>query len=337
MATPIMDERSEVHRVSISPCESDLLLVKNRHYVSWRGCVFGATGMIERFAVAEISTHSLTFAQDLAAYVDEDIGGIGIWEFKLGIGPDGEAIDSFLASGLRATLAVPQVWSILPNPVLPEPTEPSDRIDMICSSARRLAAFDPVAIGVQTGGTSGVTRTKARTVIVQGLRQLCRTAAGLHPRGFDIAIEPVHHGLGDEWSAISSLTDAVELIDDVGEPNLKIVLDSWHMADDPELRDGLDRYVRKIALVQVADRKAANGDWRDRTLPGDGMIDFSSLVRALDRLGYRGWFELEISSDDGSGDNEVPGSPPRERPTDVLHRAQTWFRHLYQATSLPNR
>ena len=38
---------------------------------------------------------------------------------------------------------------------------------------------------------------------------------------------------------------------------------------------------------------------RDRVFPGDGTADVAGILGAVDAGGYRGWYELEILSDDG--------------------------------------
>ncbi len=57
-----------------------------------------------KFSVSEVTTYHLTFQEDLAVYREAGAGGVGIWEFKLPEGRDGESLDQLRASGLQATL-----------------------------------------------------------------------------------------------------------------------------------------------------------------------------------------------------------------------------------------
>lgn len=291
--------------------------------------------MIEKFSTAQITTPNLDFTQALRAYVEAGIGGIGIWEEQLGQGPDNDAIKRFIASGLKCTLGVPRVWSILPNQWVSEPADPIERIKEMCASVRRLASFDPVAIGVQTGPIGDRDEGEAWELIETGLRRLARTAAGLHPRGLNIAVEPVHPKLRKDWSPVTSLAQAVELVGRVGEPNLKIVLDVWHLADDLELHT-LGRYLDDIALIQIADRIAPDDSWRERRLPGEGNIDLLALIRELYESGYLGWYELEIVSDDGRLDKAVIQSLWDRPHNELLTTARKRFRDLHhEATGIP--
>ena len=288
--------------------------------------------MIEQFSVAEVSTPQLTFAEDLAICVDAEVGGIGISESKLGHGGDAGALAEFLACGLRATLAVPREHCILPGPQSAGPNDPAERIAMMCASVRRLAAFDPVAIGIQAGQTGTRGPAEARALIVHALRALGRTAASLHPRGFQVALEPVSPHWASRGWMVTSLADAAELIDEAAEPNLKIVLDTWHLGCPP-MQD-LKQFSDLIVLVQVADRQAGALAGNERVLPGRGDIDFARLVRALAGLGYRGWYELEVPPPGGAADG---GQAARLRAAaEVTKAAQQYFRALYQsATAVP--
>ena len=291
--------------------------------------------MIEKFSIAQITTPNLDFTQALRAYVEAGIGGIGIWEELLGQGPYNDAIKLFIASGLKCTMGVPRVWSILPNQWVPEPAEPIERIEEMCAGVRRLASFDPIVIGVQTGPIGDRDEGEARELIETGLRRLARTAAALHPRGLNIAIEPVHPKLRNDWSPVTSLAQAIELLGRVGEPNLKIVLDVWHLADDLELHT-LGPYLGDIALVQVADRVAPVDSWRERRLPGEGNINLQALIRELYEAGYMGWYELEIVSDNGRLDKAEIRSRWEWPHNELLTSARNRFREMHrEATGFP--
>lgn len=284
--------------------------------------------MIEQFGVAETCTPELSFAEDLAACIDAEVGGIGISESKLPDGSDAQTLADFFTSGLRATLAVPVVHSVLPAPGSPEPADPAARIEMMCASVRRLAAFDPAAVGIQAGPAGSRSPAEARAHVVHALRVLSRTAAVLHPRGIPVALEPVAPGsAGDGWT-VTSLAEAAQLIDEAGEPNIKIVFDSWHLAGCPA--GELGRYVDRIAVVQLADRETGEHAGRDRLLPGHGSTDLGALVAVLTRLGYRGWYELEAPA--GGGAPAAAGAPAgRETVVSAVRAVRQQFRSLYRS------
>jgi sugar phosphate isomerase/epimerase len=281
--------------------------------------------LIEQFGVAASSMPSLTFEQDLDVVVAAEVGGIGIDESKLGAGPDADRLAQFYESGLRATSAVPTLQSILPvaDPFsVVSDADLAERLGKMCSSVRRLAAFDPVAISVQAGPLCGRSPEEFRALVVHGLRTLARTAAKLHPRPFQIALEPV----APEWAAhgwpVTSLSEAAELIDETGEPNVRIVLDTWHQASATARE--IAQFTDRIVLVQIAERgrrvphppgsASANRHAMDAARSG-----CAAVVKALFEAGYRGWYEMDAPV----------GSNPRSI-TSALAQARSFFREFYR-------
>ena len=104
-----------------------------------------------RISVSQVSTLAASFADDVRTYAAAGLDGIGVWELKLGDGPDDEAVAIVKESGLGSASAVPAVPSINPLPLLPGPDNPRERTDAILASLNRLAAFEPAAVVAITG------------------------------------------------------------------------------------------------------------------------------------------------------------------------------------------
>jgi sugar phosphate isomerase/epimerase len=133
-----------------------------------------------RISVSQVSTLTADFADDVRTYADAGLDAIGIWEMKLGDGPDDDALRVFRESGLGCSTAVPEVPSIHPLPLLPGPPTPRERVDAILRSLQRLAAFEPAAVACVTGPGE-------RETVICGLREIVREAERL---GLKIALEP---------------------------------------------------------------------------------------------------------------------------------------------------
>jgi sugar phosphate isomerase/epimerase len=271
-------------------------------------------GLIESFSVAACCLPDHGFSEGIQACIEAEVGGLGVFESKLD-GSDADLLYEFLESGLRATLAVPTLWSVFPAPGAPGPTNLDERIELLCASVRRLAMFDPVAIGIHTGPVTG---PDGYTALIGGLRRIARAATFLHPSPVNIAIEPVGPGLGKQHWPIVTWDDALRIIEEVDDTNLRVVLDTAHLGDVSayDIADHLEQ----VALVQVADLPDPQGGWADRLPPGDGPMDFAAVVRSMYDLGYRGWYELEL----------WPSSPmARADAARVLPRARETIRALH--------
>ena len=155
------------------------------------------------FSISETTTYPATYEEDLAAYKAAGVDGIGIWEFKLPKGEDARSVEALRASGLTATICVPEVPCIVPDAYFREPRDPKERRKALCASIRRFAAFNPVGVMVLSGAP-GDDPAQDRRTIVEGLKAAADTAgeAGValgfevHPQGRRLAhLDPA----GDAW------------------------------------------------------------------------------------------------------------------------------------------
>ena len=274
------------------------------------------------FSISQITTLGATFEADLRAYAAAGVDGIGIWEIKLPEGGDEQAHEQLDASGLGRAAAVPAVPSILPLPLMEGPTDPRERIDAICASVHRLARFEPSSVVCLTGPGDD------RDTVVEGLRTIGDEAARA---GVRIGLEPINRVGGEDWTSISSLQEAAELLDDADRPALGIQFDSWHVWNTPELVDEIERHAHRFVGVHIADWRDPTRGWADRVLPGDGVADLPALLRTLERAGWDGFYDLEIFSDNGTFGNAWPGSLWDVPEEELARRGKEAFERAWSA------
>jgi sugar phosphate isomerase/epimerase len=279
-----------------------------------------STGL-PRFSISQVSTLAAGFADDVRTYAEGGVDAIGIWEMKLGDGPDDEALEVLRASGLGSATAVPQVPSILPLPLLPGPDDPRERIDAIVASIERLARFEPSGIVCLTGPGDD------RGTIVDGLTEIAREA---ERRGVRMALEPFQRAGSENWSHVNTLTDAVALLDEVGSPALGIQFDVWHLWSTPDLHDEIAEFADRFVGVHVNDWREPTRGWADRVLPGDGRADVPSILASLERAGWDGYYDLEIFSDNGAFGDAYPDSLWDVEPAELVHRSRESFIRCWQ-------
>jgi len=266
---------------------------------------------VPRFSISQVSTLGASFAADLAAYAEAGIDGIGIWEIKLA----DDSLGRFEQSGLGSATAVPEVPSIHPLPLLPGPDEPRERIDSILRSLHRLAPFKPSCVVCLTGPGD-------RATVIEGLREVGAEAARLNLR---IALEPFQREGIENWSIVNTLTEAVELLDEIGSDAIGIQFDTWHLWNTPDLLDEIAEHAGRLVGVHVNDWRDPTRGWADRVLPGDGVIDLSTILGALDRAGWTGFYDLEIFSDNGAFGTVYDDSLWDVQPTELARRARESF------------
>jgi sugar phosphate isomerase/epimerase len=286
-----------------------------------------------RVSVSQISTLNATFQDDLAAYSAAGLDGIGVWELKLGDGPDDDALAAFESSGLESASAVPAIPSILPLPALGGPDDPRERIDAILRSLHRLAPFRPAGIVCLTGTGAGRDPDDARATVVDGLRELGEEARSLDLR---IALEPYQREDGGDWTIASTIGDGLELIREAGNArSLALQFDVWHLWNTDDLFDELADNVGRFAGVHICDRRVPTRGWADRALPGDGEADVPRILRALREAGWDGLYDIEIFSDDGTFGTTYDDSYWAMDPGEFLQSARWAFDAAWEQSLTP--
>lgn len=283
------------------------------------------------FSISEITTVHASFAEDLDTYVAVAVDGIGIWEMKLG-DDDAASVELLRDSGLEATNCVPRVPSILPMAGMDDPPEPERRVDAICASIRRFAAFDPDCVVCLTGPAGG--RPDARGIVVEALR---RIAAEARAAGVRIGVEPIQREGEDDPHLITSMSETVRLLDEVDDDTLGIMFDVWHLWNTERLLDDIHAHGGRIVGVHVADWRAPTRGWADRVLPGDGIADVPRLLRALDDAGWAGAYDLEIFSDDGLFGSDYDDSLWKLPAPELARRGREAFLQAWREGVVPLR
>ena len=122
-----------------------------------------------------------------------------------------------------------------------------------------------------------------RRTFVDNLRFAARAFAA---EGLKLLVEPINT-FDMPGFFVHRTAQCVELLDDVGEPNVFVQYDAYHMQRmEGELAGTIARHLPRIAHVQVADNPG-------RHEPGSGEIRFEFLFAELERLGYDGWIGCE--------------------------------------------
>lgn len=117
-----------------------------------------------------------------------------------------------------------------------------------------------------------------------------------------IGIEPYLEFWG-RATKLSRMSEAVFIAMESGLPDVKILLDPFHMYTGGSEVTNL-HYLSgaNIGIVHANDYPATPGRDqiadRDRVFPGDGIAPSREFARMLDRIGYRGYLSLELFIED---------------------------------------
>jgi sugar phosphate isomerase/epimerase len=150
------------------------------------------------------------------------------------------------------------------------------------------------ALFVLSGGRDGADWERAARVLGDAYARLVPEAAAA---GLRLALEVIHP-LRQDLSFVNTLADAREIARRGGRRG-GYVLDLFHSGWERRLLATIAADAkRRIHAVQLCDVKRVTLRTMDRALLGKGILPLRAIVRALERGGYRGWYEAEIISDD---------------------------------------
>ncbi len=111
---------------------------------------------------------------------------------------------------------------------------------------------------------------------------LTEVADAIAHTGVTLVIEPTAH----DTNLCVGADDAIELMQDVDRPNVKLMFDTFHVFYSREV---MSDYVYKMG----ADLKHIHLSDNDRLPPGSGHGDWTGLVDALLDVGYDGYMTME--------------------------------------------
>ena len=155
------------------------------------------------------------------------------------------------------------------------PSSPAVTIALLSGSIRRLAAYEPEMVMFLTGAPGDLDEGEARALVVEGIRELGRVA---REEGVRIGVEPIHRTANAEFSMITDLPGAEALLAEAGDDSVRILFDTWHLWDTPDVLEHARRLAPRFPAVHVNDWRAETRDWDDRTLPGEGIMDLPAIV-----------------------------------------------------------
>lgn len=148
--------------------------------------------------------------------------------------------------------------------------------------AQRLGA--PVLIAQAGADLPGRTRAEQRTALTDCLRKAADILAG---SGVVLAVEPLNTLVDHVGYFLPSTEEGLDIIDDVGRPEIRILYDIYHSAVmDEKIAEVLEGRIDRVAHAHLADMPG-------RHEPGTGRLDWQARVAWLEENGYRGMVGLE--------------------------------------------
>lgn len=241
---------------------------------------------LRRFAVSAITTQRWSAWDDLRHYKALGVSGIGIWRQKLAgvdlpsyrraIAGEGLQVTNLCFSG-QFTLGLERA------------------IDDGSRALDEAAELGAPTLLVISGPLRSTDIDTAEGQLKEGLQRLADVAS---ERGIALALEALHPMDMTQWTVIPTVDKALDIVDELDHPSIRLMLDLYNSWWDPRLPQAIRRAGARTASVQLADWRNPTRSFTDRTVPGRGVAPLAQLIAVVEEAGYSGFYDLEIFSDE---------------------------------------
>jgi sugar phosphate isomerase/epimerase len=159
--------------------------------------------------------------------------------------------------------------------------------DILAYAATAFARAKEVGIGIIVFGSGGARQLPDGFARDEAADQFASLLAKLGPLAelsdVTIAIEALN---ASECNFINSLAEAADLIRRADHPNVRLLVDTYHMLTDDESADEVARHAELVVHCHVAEKV-------DRSAPGTAPEDLRPFLRPLAEAGYSGDVSIE--------------------------------------------
>jgi sugar phosphate isomerase/epimerase len=139
----------------------------------------------------------------------------------------------------------------------------------------------------------------ARAMVEDGIATLLEYS---RQAGLPLAIEPLHPMYAADRACVNTMRQALDICDRVDPERtgmLGLAVDVYHLWWDPELKEQIRRTGKdRLLAYHVCDWLVPTTDLLlDRGMMGDGVIDLRGIREAVEAVGFTGYSEVEIFSE----------------------------------------
>jgi sugar phosphate isomerase/epimerase len=239
-----------------------------------------------KLSMNETTTFRWSFEEDVAHYAAAEIPAIGVWRQKLSDCGEVKAIGLLRDSGLKVShLLWAGGFTGSDGRSFRESVQDAAQALRL---AKRLGAGSLV---VYSGARAGHTYNHARRLLKDALVELVPVAAELD---VPLALEPMHPACAGEWTFLTSVDDALGVIEAVGSPQVRLVFDTYHLGQDQAILPRIAQIAPHVAIVQLGDARRPPTGEQNRCRLGEGNIPLKEIVAALSAAGYDGYYDVEL-------------------------------------------
>lgn len=242
-----------------------------------------------RLSVNESTTYHWSLLEDVIGYQAAGIPGIGVWRRKLADFGEERGIELLRDSGLTVTS-----FSSAGGFTGSDGQTFREAVDDALEALRLAIEMQAGCLVVVSGAKATHTFNHARSLLLDALHELGEAA---RPHGVQIALQFLHRLPVKRWSLLDSLDLAIETLTLCKHPHVGMVFDLFYLWRERDLCRRIPEIVPWIKLATLTDAHPPALCDDDRCLPGHGNLPVAEIISALERGGYRGTYDVQLTSE----------------------------------------
>jgi len=239
-----------------------------------------------QLSINETTTFRWSFEEDVLNYAAAGITAIGVWRQKLSDCGEEKGIELLAEHGMKVSHLF---WA--GGFTGSDGRSFRASVDDAAEALRTAHALGTGALVVYSGARAGHTFNHARRLIREALKELAPLAAEL---GVVLAVEPMHPGCAAEFTFLTDIDEVLDVLAAVGSEQVKIVFDTYHLGQDPQIIERIPQIAGHVALVQLGDAREPPTGEQNRCCLGEGSVPLKQIVGALAAAGYDGFYDVEL-------------------------------------------
>jgi len=241
---------------------------------------------MKKIAISQLTTLRWDIEQEIVAATKRGVNGLGIWRPKL----DDHGVEEIAELLFENRISVSSLsWA--GGFTGSDGRRFSDAVEDAIEAVREAQILGADTLVVLAGGRNNHIKRHLQKTLCGALQEICAAATA---HDVKLAIEPFHPGCGDEWSFVSDIRSTLDIIDTVGSKQLGLVLDTYHLGMDDDVRHWLPEIISHLQLVQLGDAKHSPLGEMNRCLLGEGNVPIPDILETLAAGGYDRWIEIEL-------------------------------------------
>ena len=244
---------------------------------------------LDRLAIHTMTTKPWDLPTACAKYAAAGVPGVGLWRQWLEGRPLAASRALLDDHGLKAVSLVRSGFYPYLNAA-----EKQASLDDNRRALDEAAAVGAPQVVLVCGAKPELSLAENRRHITEGIAALVEHAQAA---GVMLSIEPLHPMYADCRSAVNTIGQCNDMIDQIGEEWVGIAADVYHIWWDPRLEVEVQRAGRRIIGFHVCDWMTPTADMlNDRGLMGEGCIDNRGIRQLVESTGFDGPIEVEVFS-----------------------------------------